>query len=132
MQSLPPLVQCRCLGHLVCVAANARGASAKGHAVCSRHQNFRHRPTQLFVAGYMPAAACGAAAAAVAAAALVNGAKLVGLLDRLPGGGRLWGLWAEVLGLVGLVILPQVRMTIPSLPAGASSVWRALGCRVMR
>lgn len=57
----------------------------------------------------MPAAAFGAAAAAVAAAALVNGAKLSGALAAMPGGASLWALWGEVLGLIGLVILPQAR-----------------------
>lgn len=57
----------------------------------------------------MPAAAFGAAAAAVAAAALVNGAKLSGALAAMPGGGAVWRLWSEVLGLIGLIVLPQVR-----------------------
>lgn len=60
------------------------------------------------MAGFMPAAAFGAAAAAVAAATLVNGAKLSGGLAAMPGGGAAWSLWSELLGLIGLVILPQV------------------------
>jgi hypothetical protein len=63
---------------------------------------------QIYMAGFMPPAAFGAATIAVAAAALVNGAKLSGALAAMPGGGDLWALWSEVLGLIGLVILPQV------------------------
>lgn len=61
----------------------------------------------------MPRAAFGAAAVAVAAAVVMNGAKLSGLLDRLPASGDIWALWSEVLGLLGLVILPQVRSLAP-------------------
>jgi hypothetical protein len=64
---------------------------------------------QIFMAGFMPPAAFGAATVAVAAAALVNGAKLSGALAAMPGGADLWALWSEVLGLIGLVVLPQVR-----------------------
>ena len=63
---------------------------------------------QIYMAGFMPQAALGAATIAVAAAALVNGAKLSGALAAMPGGGDAWALWTEVLGLIGLVILPQV------------------------
>lgn len=66
---------------------------------------------QIFIAGFMPAAAFGAAAVAVAAAVVMNGAKLTGRLDRLPAGGKVWALWSEVLGMLGLVILPQVSVS---------------------
>lgn len=63
---------------------------------------------QIYMAGFMPQVALGTATTAVAAAALVNGAKLSGALAAMPGGNDAWALWTEVLGLIGLVILPQV------------------------
>lgn len=62
---------------------------------------------QLFAAGYMPRNAIIAVAAAVLATSVINTAKLNGTLDTLPSGKTLWSLWGELLGLAGLVLLPQ-------------------------
>ena len=73
---------------------------------CRPYQSLLCLP-QIRIAGYMPANAYAAAAMAVASAVVVNGAKVTGLMARLPAGDAVWDLWSELLGLIGLVILPQ-------------------------
>ncbi len=121
----------RCLRGMLCMSAIAHPAAAwlrqrLYRVICtneiqlqrpaclrSLHPCLRLSLLQISIAGFMPRAAFGAAAVAVAAAVVMNGAKLSGVLDRLPAGGDIWALWSEVLGLLGLVILPQVRSLAP-------------------
>lgn len=63
--------------------------------------------SQIFMSGFMPAAAYAAVLALAAASVAVNGAKVAGALAG-PAGRAGWAAWRESLGLFGLVLLPQV------------------------
>lgn len=78
-----------------------------------------------------------AVAAAVAAAFVMNLAELNGTLDTLPAGRKIWALWGEVLGLAGLVLLPQAiwgtvsstNSLLPGAVAAACAAFLFIGKR---
>ncbi|KAK9809188.1 hypothetical protein WJX72_011049 [[Myrmecia] bisecta] len=63
--------------------------------------------SQIYMAGFMPTAAFGVMAVVTAAAVAVNLSKVTGLLDKAEAGGSLWGSWQDLLGLIGVAMLPQ-------------------------
>ncbi len=73
--------------------------------------------TQIFLAGFMPAAAFAAVMGAIVAGLALNWLKFK---DKAPAG--LWSFWSKASSLLGLVILPQVLWTTFA-PAALFSYW---------
>lgn len=62
---------------------------------------------QIWLAGYMPLAPFAAVCSYFALGCLVNGLRYTGGLPQ-----AVWAVWQDFIGVLGLAVLPQVRLCI--------------------